>query len=31
MLQYQIIFLDINMKQMDGIETAKNVRFSPPG
>ena len=26
MLQYQIIFLDINMKQMDGIETAKNVR-----
>lgn len=26
MLQYQIIFLDINMKQMDGIEMAKNVR-----
>lgn len=26
MLQYQIIFLDINMKQMDGIKTAKNVR-----
>lgn len=26
MLQYQIIFLDINMKQMDRIETAKNVR-----
>lgn len=26
MLQYQIIFLDINMKQMDGIETAKNIR-----
>ena len=26
MLQYQSIFLDINMKQMDGIETAKNVR-----
>lgn len=26
MLQFQVVFLDINMKQMDGIETAKNIR-----
>lgn len=25
-LQYDIIFLDINMKEMDGIETAKEIR-----
>ena len=28
---YEIIFLDINMKEIDGIETAKAIRNGMPG